>query len=188
MPIIQLPDGKKVTYENAVTGFDIAKDISISLSKKALALQVDGEYKDLDTTISKDSSVKIITLEDDYALELLRHDSAHVCAMAVQELFPGTQVTIGPVIDNGFYYDFARKEPFTEDDLAKIEKRMMEIVDRDDKTTREVWERKKAVEHFKSIGEHYKAEIIDLFLVRKKYQFIFMVSGMICVEDLIYPA
>lgn len=161
MPIIQLPDGKKVTYENAVTGFDIAKDISISLSKKALALQVDGEYKDLDTTISKDSSVKIITLEDDYALELLRHDSAHVCAMAVQELFPGTQVTIGPVIDNGFYYDFARKEPFTEDDLAKIEKRMMEIVDRDDKTTREVWERKKAVEHFKSIGEHYKAEIID---------------------------
>ena len=161
MPIVQLPDGKKVTYENAVTGLDIAKDISISLSKKALALQVNGEYKDLDTKITEDSEIKIITLDDDYALELLRHDAAHVCAMAVQELFPGTQVTIGPVIENGFYYDFAREEPFTEEDLIKIEKRMIEIVDRDEKTTREVWERKKAIEHFKSIGENYKAELID---------------------------
>ena len=161
MPIITLPDGKKLNYGNIVTGFDVAKDISISLSKKALALQINGEYKDLDTKIEKDSDIKIITLEDEYSLELLRHDAAHVCAMAVQELFPGTQVTIGPVIENGFYYDFARDEPFTDEDLVKIEKRMMEIVDRDEKTTKEVWDRKKAIEHFKNMGEHYKAEIID---------------------------
>ena len=161
MPIVQLPDGKKISYSKTVNGYDIAKDISISLAKKALAIQVNDEYKDLSVEISKDSKVKIITLDDDYALGLLRHDSAHVMAMAVQQLYPGTQVTIGPVIENGFYYDFAREEPFTDEDLSKIEKKMMEIIDQDPQTRREVWERKKAIDHFKSIGESYKAELID---------------------------
>ncbi|MDA7564525.1 threonine--tRNA ligase [Pelagibacteraceae bacterium] len=158
---ITLPDGKIREYQSAVTGAQIAKDIAPSLLKKALVVEVDGEYNDLSVEITKDSKVKIITMEDDYALELLRHDSAHCMAMAVQELFPGTQVTIGPVIENGFYYDFARDEPFSESDLEKIEKKMQQIIDQDPKTTREVWPRDKAIEHFKKIGENYKAEIIE---------------------------
>jgi len=173
MPIVQLPDGNKVTYEKTVTGFDIAKDISISLSKKALAIQVDNEYKDLSSVIKKDSKIKIITIEDDYALELLRHDSAHVMAMAVQKLYPGTQVTIGPVIENGFYYDFARDEPFTDEDLAKIEKQMIEIINQDPKTRKEVWERKKAIDHFKSIGEDYKAELIESIPAKEEISIYF---------------
>ena len=124
-------------------------------------VEVNGEYKDLNVEISADSKVKIITIDDDYALELLRHDSAHCMAMAVQQLYPGTQVTIGPVIENGFYYDFARDEPFSDSDLTKIEKKMHEIISQDPKTTREVWDRNKAIKHFKNIGEHYKAEIIE---------------------------
>ena len=158
---ITLPDGKIREYQSAVTGAQIAKDIAPSLLKKALVVEVDGEYTDLSVEITKDSKVKIITMEDDYALELLRHDSAHCMAMAVQELFPGTQVTIGPVIENGFYYDFARDEPFSETDLEKIEKKMQQIIDQDPQTTREVWPRDKAIEHFKKIGENYKAEIIE---------------------------
>jgi len=158
---ITLPDGKIREYQSAVTGAQIAKDIAPSLLKKALVVEVDGEYTDLSVEITKDSKVKIITMEDDYALELIRHDSAHCMAMAVQELFPGTQVTIGPVIENGFYYDFARDEPFSETDLEKIEKKMQQIIDQDPQTTREVWPRDKAIEHFKKIGENYKAEIIE---------------------------
>ena len=158
---ISLSDGKIKKYKSPVTGNQIAKDIAPSLFKKALAAQVDGEYKDLNVEIAKDSNVKIITMDDDYALELLRHDSAHCMAMAVQQLFPGTQVTIGPVIENGFYYDFARDEPFSDSDLQKIEKKMCEIIEQDPKTTREVWDRNKAIKHFKNLGEHYKAEIID---------------------------
>ena len=158
---ITLPDGKIREYPSTVTGAQIAKDIAPSLLKKALVVEVDGEYTDLSVEITKDSKVKIITMEDDYALELLRHDSAHCMAMAVQELFPGTQVTIGPVIENGFYYDFARDEPFSETDLEKIEKKMQQIIDQDPQTTREVWPRDKAIEHFKKIGENYKAEIIE---------------------------
>ena len=158
---ISLSDGKIKKYKSPVTGNQIAKDIAPSLFKKALAAQVDGEYKDLNVEIAKDSSVKIVTIDDDYALELLRHDSAHCMAMAVQQLFPGTQVTIGPVIENGFYYDFARDEPFSDSDLEKIEKKMHEIIEQDPKTTREVWDRNKAIKHFKNLGEHYKAEIID---------------------------
>ncbi len=124
-------------------------------------MEVDGELKDLSHQIIKDSKVRIITHKDKEGLEVIRHDAAHIMAMAVQELFPGTQVTIGPVIENGFYYDFARKEPFTNDDLKKIEKKMSEIIDRDVKTKREVWKRDKAIEHFKKIGEKYKAEIIE---------------------------
>ena len=161
MVSITLPDGNKKQYDSPVTGGQIAKDIAPSLFKKALVVEVDGEYQDLTVEIKKDSEVKIITMDDDYALELIRHDSAHCMAMAVQELFPGTQVTIGPVIENGFYYDFARDEPFSDSDLEKIEKKMQEIIDKDPQTTREVWDRDKAIEHFKKIGEHYKAEIIE---------------------------
>jgi len=161
MVSITLPDGNIKEYNSVVTGAQIAKDIAPSLLKKALVVEVDGEFKDLGIEISKDSKVKIITMDDDYALELIRHDSAHCMAMAVQELFPGTQVTIGPVIENGFYYDFARDEPFSDGDLKKIEKKMNEIIDKDPKTTREVWDRDKAIQHFKKIGENYKAEIIE---------------------------
>ena len=161
MPIISLPDGKTLNFQKEVTGLEIADKISKSLSKQALIMSVDGQLKDLYFSIDKDCSVKIFTSKDPEGLEVIRHDTAHIMAMAVQELYPGTQVTIGPVIENGFYYDFARKEPFTEDDLKKIEKRMSEIIDKDVKTRREVWERDKAISHFKKIGEKYKAEIIE---------------------------
>ena len=161
MPNITLTDGKKLSFKNKVTGLEVAEKISKSLSKQALIMSVNGELKDLSFSIHKDSSVKIITNKDKEGLDVIRHDAAHIMAMAVQELFPGTQVTIGPVIENGFYYDFARKEPFTSDDLKKIEKKMSEIIDRDVKTKREVWERDKAIQHFKKIGEKYKAEIIE---------------------------
>ena len=161
MPNITLPDGNSLSFSKKVTGLEIAEKISKSLAKQALIISVDGEQKDLDYIIEKDCSVKIHTSKDKEGLETIRHDTAHIAAMAVQELFPGTQVTIGPVIDNGFYYDFARKEPFTEEDLEKIEKKMKEIVDRDEITKREVWERNKAVKHFKDKGEIYKAELIE---------------------------
>jgi len=157
---ITLPDGKKFDFSNSITGLEIAEKISKSLLKQALVMSVDGNLKDLDFKITKGSSVKIFTSKDKEGLETIRHDTAHILAMAVQELFPGTQVTIGPVIEDGFYYDFARKEPFTSDDLDKIEKKMKEIVDRDEKTYREVWKRNDSIEHFKNKGEIYKAEII----------------------------
>ena len=161
MPQIQLLDGKKIPFTKSISGFELTKKISKSLEKSALVMEVDGELKDLSHEILEDSKVRIITSKDQEGLEVIRHDAAHIMAMAVQELFPGTQVTIGPVIANGFYYDFARKEPFTSDDLIKIEKKMSEIIDRDVKTKREVWERDKAIAHFKKIGEKYKAEIIE---------------------------
>ena len=157
---ITLPDGNKLNFEKKVTGLEVAEKISKSLSKSALLISIDGKLKDLNTIIEKDCSVKIFTSKDKEGLETIRHDTAHVLAMAVQELFPGTQVTIGPVIEDGFYYDFARKEPFTDEDLNKIENKMRDIVERDEKTTRQVWPRKKAIDHFKKIGEIYKAEII----------------------------
>ena len=161
MPNITLPDGKQIKFDKPVNGLDICNKISKSLSKNALIMSVDGEQKDLSFNIEKDSTVKIFTSKDREGVETIRHDTAHILAMAVQEIFPGTQVTIGPVIDNGFYYDFARKEPFTQDDLDKIEKRMKEIVDRDEETRREVWERNEAADHFKKKGEIYKSEIIE---------------------------
>ena len=161
MPQIQLLDGKKIEFKNSITGFELTKKISKSLEKVALIMEVDGSLKDLSHNITKDAKVRIITPKDKEGLEVIRHDAAHIMAMAVQELFPGTQVTIGPVIENGFYYDFARKEPFTSDDLKKIEKKMSEIIDRDVKTKREVWKRNEAIKHFKKIGEKYKAEIIE---------------------------
>jgi threonyl-tRNA synthetase len=161
MPQIQLLDGKKVDFEKSINGFELTKKISKSLEKIALIMEVDGELKDLSYEIKKNSKVKIITPKDQEGLEVIRHDAAHIMAMAVQELFPGTQVTIGPIIENGFYYDFARKEPFTSEDLKKIEIKMSEIIDKDVKTRREVWDRDKAISHFKKIGEKYKAEIIE---------------------------
>jgi threonyl-tRNA synthetase len=161
MPNIQLLDGKKISFEKSIDGFELVKKISKSLEKEALIMSVNGELKDLSFEIRKESKIKIITAKDKEGLEVLRHDTAHILAMAVQELYPGTQVTIGPIIENGFYYDFARKEPFTEDDLIKIEKKMEQIVDRNDKTSRHVWKREDAIKHFKKIGEKYKAEIIE---------------------------
>ena len=161
MPQIQLLDGKKIPFQKSISGFELTKKISKSLEKSALIMEVDGELKDLSHEIIKDSKVRIITSKDKEGLEVIRHDAAHIMAMAVQELYPGTQVTIGPVIENGFFYDFARKEPFTDNDLKKIEKKMSEIIDRDVKTKREIWERDKAISHFKKIGEKYKAEIIE---------------------------
>jgi len=156
-----------------VNGHEIAKTISPSLAKKALVIKVNDSFKDLSTFIEKDSTVQIITLEDDYGLEVIRHDTAHVLAMAVQELFKDTQVTIGPVIENGFYYDFSRKKPFTDEDLAKIEEKMVEIIDRDEPTTREVWDREKAIEHFKKKGELYKAEIINSIPTKEEISIYF---------------
>ena len=154
MPAIQLLDGKKIPFTKSISGFELVKKISKSLESAALIMEVNGELKDLSHKITRDS-------KDREGLEVIRHDAAHIMAMAVQELFPGTQVTIGPVIENGFYYDFARKEPFTSEDLKKIEKKMSEIIDRDVKTKREVWNREVAIAHFKKIGEKYKAEIIE---------------------------
>ena len=160
MVAITLPDGSVRQFDGAVTGTEIAENISKSLAKKALAVKVDGELRDLFGVIEKDASVEIVTRDHEDALDLIRHDAAHLMAQAVQELFPGTQVTIGPNIEDGFYYDFARDEPFSTDDLEKIEKRMAEIVDEARPTRKEVWERNDAIAHFKEIGEAYKAEII----------------------------
>ena len=170
---ITLLDGKKLQFPGKVNGHEIAKTISPSLAKKALVIKVNDNFKDLSTFIEKDSTVQIITLEDDYGLEVIRHDTAHVLAMAVQELFKDTQVTIGPVIENGFYYDFSRKKPFTDEDLAKIEEKMIEIIDRDEPTTREVWDREKAIEHFKKKGELYKAEIINSIPTKEEISIYF---------------
>ncbi|MCX7587049.1 threonine--tRNA ligase [Phenylobacterium sp. 58.2.17] len=155
------PDGSKRQFEDGVTGRDVAASIAKSLEKKAVLVKLDGELRDLDRALEKGGAFEILTRESPESLETIRHDASHIMAEAVQELFPGTQVTIGPAIDDGFYYDFARDTPFSLDDLATIEQRMREIVDRDEKIVREVWDRGEAIEHFKSIGEAYKAEIIS---------------------------
>jgi threonyl-tRNA synthetase len=158
---ITLPDGSELKFESAVSGAEIAAGIGPGLAKAALAARVDGQLWDLSRPIEQDAEVSLVTAKDDEALELMRHDAAHVMAQAVQELFPGTQVTIGPAIENGFYYDFARETPFTPDDLEKIEARMAEIVDRDLPLEREVWDRDEAIKMFEGLGEQYKAEIIQ---------------------------
>ncbi|MAF95849.1 MAG: threonine--tRNA ligase [Rhodospirillaceae bacterium] len=161
MVAITLPDGSKREFDKPVSGADVAADIGPGLAKAALAVRVGGEMKDLSTVIDAGAEIAIVTAKDEDALELLRHDCAHVMAEAVKELFPETQVTIGPNIENGFYYDFARDEPFVPEDLEKIEARMHEIVKRDEPVTCEVWDRAEAIKFFKDKGEHYKAEIID---------------------------
>ncbi len=160
MPRITLPDGSVREYDDRTSGAIIAESIGKSLARDAVAIRVDGELRDLTREIESDASVAIVTRDSEDGLELLRHDAAHVLAEAVKELWPETQVTIGPAIENGFYYDFAREEPFTEDDLEVIEARMRDIVDRNESIVREVWDRSEAVEFFRSIGEEYKAEII----------------------------
>ena len=161
MPQITLPDGSSRQFDNPVSVFDVAADIGPGLAKAALAGKVNGEMVDTSFEMAEDAELSIITSKSEEALELIRHDAAHVMAQAVQELFPGTQVTIGPAIEDGFYYDFARKTPFSADDLTKIEDRMGEIVDRDLPITREVWDRDAAKQTFGQIGESYKVEIIE---------------------------
>ncbi len=160
MPVITLPDGSQREFSNAITVAEIAQSIGAGLARAALAGKVDGLLVDTSHRIEKDAVVGIITDRDPEGLEVLRHSSAHLLAYAVKELFPEAQVTIGPVIDNGFYYDFAFQRPFTPDDLVAIEKRMADIAKRDLPVTREVWKRDDATAFFKSIGEHYKAELI----------------------------
>jgi len=161
MITITFPDGNTRDFEDGVTAMAVAKSISSGLAKKVLAAKINGELRDASREIERDAKIELITAKDPEGLELIRHDAAHVMAEAVQELFPGTQVTIGPVIDNGFYYDFARDEPFSEDDFAAIEKKMAFIINRNDKFTREVWDRNDAIKLFTDMGEDYKAELIS---------------------------
>ncbi|MBL4692135.1 MAG: TGS domain-containing protein, partial [Magnetovibrio sp.] len=161
MVTLTLPDGSKREYESPITGGEVAADIGPGLAKAALAVKINGELSDLSLPISEDVDFAIVTGKDEDALEILRHDAAHIMAEAVQELFPDTQVTIGPAIENGSYYDFARAEPFVLEDLEKIEKRMHEIVQRNEEIVREVWKRTDAINFFKEKGEHYKAQIIE---------------------------
>jgi threonyl-tRNA synthetase len=159
--VIKLPDGSIRSFPRGVTGGDIAAAIGPGLAKSALAAKVDGEVRDLDLPIDHDAAVAIVTRSAPEALELIRHDAAHVLAEAVQRLYPGTQVTIGPAIDDGFYYDFARDQPFTPDDLAKIEAEMHRVVDQNAPIVREVWDRLQAIHYFQAKGEFFKAELID---------------------------
>jgi threonyl-tRNA synthetase len=161
MPNITLPDGSERQFDTATSGAEIAAGIGEGLARAAVAVRVNGELWDLTRAIESDASIEIVVRDSDDGIELLRHDAAHVLAEAVKELWPDTQVTIGPAIENGFYYDFSRDEPFTEADLEKIEQRMKEIVERDESIEREVWKRDDAVRFFRDMGEEYKAEIIE---------------------------
>jgi threonyl-tRNA synthetase len=158
---ITLPDGSVREFPGPVSGAEIAASIGPGLAKAAIAVEVDGAMWDLNRPIDRNANLRIITRKDDDALELIRHDAAHIMAQAVQDLYPGTQVTIGPAIEDGFYYDFARSEPFTPDDLEKIEARMAEIVAEDIPLVREVWDRDEAIRVFSDMGEKYKAELIE---------------------------
>ncbi|MGZ3341096.1 MAG: TGS domain-containing protein, partial [Reyranella sp.] len=158
---ISLPDGSVRSFEKPVSGADIAASIGPGLAKAALALRVDGKMVDLGSIVDHDAKIGIVTSRDPEALALLRHDAAHVLAQAVQELYPGTQITFGPATEDGFYYDFVRAEPFSSEDFAKIEQRMAEIVDRNLPITREIWDRAKIKDYFKQHGESFKAEWAD---------------------------
>ncbi|ALA61541.1 threonine--tRNA ligase [Rickettsia amblyommatis] len=157
---ISFPDGSIKQFAKNITAYEVANAISMSLAKAAMVAEINGELQDLSIVIENDCKLRILTAKDPECLEIIRHDAAHLTAEAVKELFPETQVTIGPAIENGYYYDFARDKPFTTDDLAVIEAKMQELSQKNEKVTRELWDRDKAVEFFKSIGEHYKAEII----------------------------
>lgn len=161
MVAIKLPDGSVMDFEGSVSGREIAEKISAGLAKNALAAKVNDKLQDLDTTITTDATVTIITAKDKEGLEIIRHSCSHVMAEAVKELWPDVQVTIGPAIENGFYYDFSRKEPFTTEEFEKIENKMHEIIKRDEKITRKVMPRGEAIDYFKSINEHYKVELIE---------------------------
>ena len=158
---LTFPDGARREFPRDITGFEIAKGISPSLAKRTVAMALDGELADLNDPIEHDAKIEFVSRDDARALELIRHDCAHVLAEAVQSLWPGTQVTIGPVIENGFYYDFFRNEPFTPEDFAAIEKKMREIIARDKPFTREVWDREKTKQVFRDKGEAFKVELVD---------------------------
>jgi threonyl-tRNA synthetase len=161
MPTLTFPDGNTRDIDAGATGADVAASISNSLRKKAVAMTLNGELCDLSDPITADAKISIVTRDDEAALELIRHDCAHVMAEAVQELFPGTQVTIGPVIENGFYYDFSRNEPFSQEDFEAIEKKMREIIGRDAAFTKEVWSREQTAKVFREMGEVFKVELLD---------------------------
>ena len=161
MVALTFPDGARREYPDHITGLDIAKGISPSLAKRTVAMALDGRLADLTDPIDHDAKIEFVSREDPRALELIRHDTAHVLAEAVQSLWPGTQVTIGPVIENGFYYDFFRNAPFTPEDLPAIEKKMREIIARDRPFTKEVWSREKAKQTFADMGERFKVELVD---------------------------
>jgi threonyl-tRNA synthetase len=161
MVALTFPDGARRDYPPGTTGLDIAKSISPSLAKRTVAMALDGTLADLADPIERDAKIEFVSREDPRALELIRHDAAHVMAEAVQSLWPGTQVTIGPVIENGFYYDFARNQPFTLEDLPVLEKKMKEIVARDRPFSKEVWSREQAKKTFRAMGENFKVELVD---------------------------
>src|SRR5882672_2764327 len=158
---LTFPDGARRDYPPGTTGLDLAKGISPSLAKRTVAMALDGALADLSDPISSDAKIELINRDDPRALELIRHDAAHVLAEAVQTLWPGTQVTIGPVIENGFYYDFFRNEPFTPEDFAAIEKKMREIIARDKPFTKEIWSREDTKRVFRDKGERFKVELVD---------------------------
>src|ERR1700752_148942 len=161
MVALTFPDGARREYPQNITGLDIAKGISPSLAKRTVAMALDGTLADLADPIERDAKIEFLNREDPRALELIRHDAAHVLAEAVQSLWPGTQVTIGPVIENGFYYDFFRNEPFTPEDLPAIEKKMREIIARDKPFTKDVLSREDAKRVFGDMGERFKVELVD---------------------------
>src|SRR5437763_2385860 len=161
MVALTFPDGARRNYPQGTTGLDIAKGISPSLAKRTVAMGLDGVVTDLADPIERDAKIEFLTREDKRSLELIRHDCAHVLAEAVQSLWPGTQVTIGPVIENGFYYDFFRTEPFTPEDFAAIEKKMREIIARDKPFTKEIWTREQAKQVFRDNDEMIKVELVD---------------------------
>src|SRR5258708_21436611 len=161
MVALTFPDGARRDYPNGATGLDIAKGISPSLAKRTVAMALDGVLADLHDPIERDAKIEFISREDPRALELIRHDAAHVLAEAVQSLWPGTQVTIGPVIENGFYYDFFRNEPFTPEDFPTIEAKMREIIAKDRPFTKENWSRDRAKQVFRDKGEMFKIELVD---------------------------
>src|SRR6202162_3952602 len=161
MVALTFPDGARRDYPQNATGLDIAKGISLSLAKRTVAVALDGKLADLSDPIEHDAKIEFLNRDDPRALELIRHDAAHVLAEAVQSLWPGAQVTIGPVIENGFYYDFFRKEPFTPEDFSAIEKKMREIIARDKPFTRQVWNREKTKQVFADRGEMFNVELVD---------------------------
>src|ERR1700731_3417558 len=161
MVAFTFPDGARREYPSAITGSESAKSISPSLARRTVAMALDGRLADLADPIERDAKIEFLTRDDPRALELIRHDAAHVLAEAVQSLWPGTQVTIGPVIENGFYYDFFRNEPFTPEDFSAIEKKMREIIARDKPFTKEAWDREKTKQVFRDKGEAFKVELVD---------------------------
>ena len=180
MVTLTFPDGARRDYPKGISGSEIAKGISPSLVKRTVAMALDGRLADLSDRIERDSRIEFLSRDDPRALELIRHDAAHVLAEAVQSLWPGTQVTIGPVIENGFYYDFFRNQPFTPEDFSRIESKMREIIARDNPFTKEVWSREKAKRIFRDKGELFKVELVDAIAPDQEIGFTSKGIGSTC--------